>query len=291
MIKLILSGGLGNQMFQYAAARALSLRLGTDISADLYMFKRRSKAISRQYCLDIFDIELPESSSYQNKLIVKAYKYLAPNKFGRGLFDMMHIFNESAIQAYDERFDSLPIDCTLLGYFQNEKYFQAYEKEIRNDFIFKNKLDSKNLRIMEQIGHTNSVSIHIRRGDYLNTSSNLQVLDINYYQRALAYIKKKVKDPVFFIFSDDIDWVKQNLHIGECLHSFIDWNTGEYSYVDMQLISCCKHNIIANSSFSWWGAWLNEEPQKLVIAPSVWYKNQMENSYPDGFIPEGWVIL
>jgi len=292
MVKLILSGGLGNQMFQYAAARILSLKLQTELSVDLCIFERKSRATPRKFALGIFGICPPIINSVRNKLLVISFSKFMRYKWGRKLLKLINVFNESkGIQTYDDAFEHLDDEITLFGYFQNVKYFQDQSFLIRKDFSFKNITDAKNLAVVEQIDKTNSISLHIRRGDYLNQNSNLVVLDIEYYLEAIKYIGKKIEDPYYFIFSDDIEWVKQNLNFDDFNYQYIDWNKGNESYIDMQLTSMCKHNIIANSSFSWWGAWLNDNPDKVVIAPSVWYKNQKKNEYPDGFLPKQWITI
>lgn len=291
MIKLILSGGLGNQMFQYAAAKALSLRLGCNMSVDLHMFHKNSKATLRDYELDVFGLDLPVTSSIKNKLCTKTSKYLTRYFIGKELLRQLRVFKDSDSQCYSENFSLLDADTVLFGYFQNEKYFQNYSNQIRSDFSFKRKLDRDNTLVKNNIENSNSVSLHIRRGDYLNTNSNLEILDMAYYQEAVNLVKKQIENPVFFIFSDDMDWVKKHLDEANLNCVYVDFNRGKSSYIDLQLISCCKHNVMANSTFSWWGAWLNNNPQKLVIAPPVWYKNQSKINYPEGFIPQAWTII
>ena len=127
---------------------------------------------------------------------------------------------------------------------------------------------------LENIKTTNSVSLHVRRGDYLNLK-NIGVLDVDYYKQAVAYIRKNVEKPTFYIFSDDLDWCKKSLgFLDDCI--YVDRTETEID--DLKLMSCCQHNIIANSSFSWWGAWLNKNPKKTVIAPKSWLLNDPDSS-------------
>lgn len=291
MIKIILSGGLGNQMFQYAAGRALSLKLKTDLSVDLYKLSKKTNAISRSYELDVFDISIPQTNNLKNKFAVKSFKLLKNNGIGRLCLYLLNIFCDERAQEYKLAFEGLNDDATLFGYFQNENYFKEYSEQIRVDFSFNKTLDAQNQEVESGIGESNSVSMHIRRADYANANSNLPILDMSYYDRAIKYINREVENPVYYIFSDDMDWVKHNLKDKDIQMKFVDWNSESSSYIDMRLISKCKHNIIANSSFSWWGAWLNNNPNKLVIAPDIWYKSDILGGHPDGFIPEGWVIL
>lgn len=290
MITLILSGGLGNQMFEYAAGRALSLRHKTDLHIDLYILNKKTKATIRNYELIVFQIETHIIKSNLNKIAVKGFGFLKSNSLGRMFLNNIGIFRDEKAQCYDSRFKDLSEKTTLFGYFQNENYFKGISKQLRIDFTFKAPLKGKNDEIRTVIEQNTSVSIHIRRGDYSNSNSNLPILDISYYKKAIEHIASQVNKPYFFIFSDGIDWVKENLDLSKFNHQFIDWNKNENSYIDMQLMSMCKHNIIANSSFSWWAAWLNANPNKLVIAPDKWYKGD-NGKYPDGFLPKEWITL
>lgn len=140
--------------------------------------------------------------------------------------------------------------------------------------------------MIDIIKSCNAVSLHIRRGDYISNATTNTIhgtCNLDYYKRAVEYIKKNSVSPIFFIFSDDIDWVKDNLHLNE-KHYYIDWNNADTNYEDMRLMSLCKHNVIANSSFSWWGAWLNNNPKKIVIAPQKWFNDSKLNTFD--VIPE-----
>lgn len=289
MVTTILSGGLGNQMFQYAAGRALSLGLNTEMSVDLYKLTKKSQAIHRDYQLDIFNMQAQITQNSKVKFVVKSFLYLKNSFFGKKLFAVMNVFTEEG--AYDPRFENLGKNAVLFGYFQNERYFEEFEKQIREDFTFRVALDDNNKELSVRIKQSESVSVHIRRGDYVSGNTNQALLDMDYYSRAIKYICETKEKPSFFVFSDDVDWVKQNLNLGDYPCVYVDRNKDEKSYIDMQLMSYCKYNIIANSSFSWWAAWLNSNPDKIVVAPAVWYKNQRPKDYAKGFIPAGWIIL
>ncbi|HQS38500.1 MAG TPA: alpha-1,2-fucosyltransferase, partial [Methylotenera sp.] len=162
-------------------------------------------------------------------------------------------------------------------------------EQIRKDFTFKLALSVKNSAIIEQISQVNAVSLHVRRGDYVTNAKNafIGVCSLEYYRKAVEYVKNQVDKPVFFVFSDDIEWVKSNLPIDfPCF--YIDHNHGIESFNDMRLMSHCKHHIIANSSFSWWGAWLNANSEKIVIAPQQWFAN---NTNVNDLLPESWIKL
>lgn len=290
MIKLILSGGLGNQMFEYAAGRALSIRKKCTLSIDLYLLNKKTKATIRDYELTVFNIDAPISESVINKIAVKVFGAIRSKRLGYALINKLGIFRDEKATYYDPKFELLSKETTLFGYFQNENYFKGISEQLRIDFTFRSPLSDRNEKIRLKIEQNASVSIHIRRGDYTSIDSNLPTLEISYYNKAIEYITSQINNPYFFIFSDDIEWVKENLDLSNVDHEFIDWNKNEDSYIDMQLMSLCKHNIIANSSFSWWGAWLNNKPNKIVIAPQKWYKGDT-GIYPDGFLPKEWIVL
>jgi hypothetical protein len=178
----------------------------------------------------------------------------------------------------------------LYGYWQSEKYFQSIKSIIRSDFQFLNALDSRNALLAKEIQNTLSVSVHIRRGDYLSnyrTSKIMHICEPDYYQRAITHLSTQLNKPKFYIFSDDIAWVKDRLSVPADT-KFIEHNIGKESYRDMQLMSLCKHNITANSSFSWWGAWLNDNPNKLVVMPRKWFVNNINDQ---DLVPDKWVRL
>jgi hypothetical protein len=185
---------------------------------------------------------------------------------------------------------SAPPDCYLRGYWQSEKYFHEAAVVIRTDFTFKNPLIKENAELAEQICRVNAVSLHVRRGDYVKnpkTAATHGVCSPDYYQAAIRHIATQVVQPFFFIFSDDIRWVKSHLEMNfPC--RYVDHNQGAQSYNDMHLMSLCRHHIIANSSFSWWGAWLGGHKNKIVVAPQRWFVNN--NNVRDLF-PNGWVLL
>jgi hypothetical protein len=200
-------------------------------------------------------------------------------------------FYEKNAFIYDPAFFDIGRNVNIFGYFQSEKYFKFIRKDILNIFKFKGASDPNYLEVVRKIQASNSVSVHIRRGDYvLNKTANAfhGVLSIAYYKKALNHIKANVAKPKIFLFSDDPEWVRKNFSfIGR--FDLVDFNRGELSYRDMELMSLCKHNIIANSSFSWWGAWLNLNKDKIVIAPKKWLRDE---SVPlNDIIPESWVSL
>ena len=166
--------------------------------------------------------------------------------------------------------EKLSADDFLWGYWQDESYFKDIEDLLRKEFTFPEIEDDKNSELLQLIEGTESVAVHVRRGDYLETTDYLNLYDLGYYEKAICRMLKEVDTPTWFVFSDDIEWCKQALCFpGETF--YVDGNTGANSFRDMQLMSYCKHNIIANSTFSWWGAWLNSNVKKKVISPEYFY--------------------
>jgi hypothetical protein len=177
-----------------------------------------------------------------------------------------------------------------MGYWQSEKYFSEFSQQIRRDFSFCKPLSSDNEEFANEINHINAVSLHVRRGDFVNNPTTLAthgLCSLDYYRAAVQYISYRVNQPHFFIFSDDIAWTKENLEIVFPCH-YVDHNQGAESHNDMRLMSLCQHHIIANSSFSWWGAWLNPSKEKIVIAPKRWFAKQIDTR---DLLPPSWVVL
>jgi hypothetical protein len=292
MIHLIPTGGLGNQMFQYAAARTLSLRLKTELVIDLSFYElHRNKSWNRSYELDIFDLRTSvRNKNFKGvtmcrlKEIFEKFAWKIENLLPFGLFADICPF------TYDNRFEQLKNGIMLFGYFQNETYFQNYVEEICQDFTFIQPLNEQNQVIADEILACNSVSIHIRRGDYLsdkNAANTFANLSLAYYHAAIQHIINNVKEPRFFVFSDDMEWAKQQFDEYSCY--FVNVNHGKNSYNDMRLMSICKHNIIANSSFSWWGAYLNNHSEKIVIAPENWFIDNEKNI--SNLLPKKWIKM
>jgi hypothetical protein len=185
------------------------------------------------------------------------------------------LYFEKSDFLFDEKVIFMSGDVYFDGYWQNELYFRNYEEIIRSSYKFKKDLNNQNREMLNMIKRKNSVSIHIRRGDYVGVKLWENICDVQYYVNAISCIKNRITNPMFFIFSDDVTWCRANLNslVVPDEVVYVDWNKGVDSYIDMQLMSKCKHNIIANSSFSWWGAWLNTNQDKIVIAPRIWKKS------------------
>jgi hypothetical protein len=277
---------LGNQMFQYAFGFALEKETKIKTFFDMSFFRKK---YARPYGLDVFDLNTKFVENIllklQLQLIWKFRKHLK-NKSFLGLI----FFSEPHFEYYKYAFKIKP-NTYIEGFFQTEKYFEKYEDEIRDAFAFKTKPDKFNLYIMGQMSESNSVSVHIRRGDYVQKKRYQDLYakcSLDYYKRGVEYIASKYENPKLYVFSDDIQWAKANWDLPyETV--FVNHNSGEKNFEDMRLMSLCKHNIIANSSFSWWGAWLNNNKEKIVIAPKKWFNNQKINQ--EDVIPETWIRL
>jgi hypothetical protein len=273
MIVVQLIGGLGNQLFQYAAAKSLAIEKKEKLCIDVSQFENYKL---HNYALNHFNI------------VSNIYK--RPNIYLRKIksFYQKNILYKEVDFEYNPELINLKADVIYLeGYFQSEKYFLKYEKEIRKDFEIITTLKRITQKTIEQIQKVNSVSVHIRRGDYL-TNPVHNTNKENYYEKALELIESRVNNPVFFVFSDDMDWVKLNFSTKQET-VFIDFNDALTNFEDLKLMSSCKHNIIANSSFSWWGAWLNQNPDKIVIAPKQWFND--DSICSDDVIPTSWTKI
>jgi len=278
-------GGLGNQMFQYAFYLALKKNF-PNAKIDLSGFN--------DYPLhNGFELERIFSLYTDRAQPLFASIYYTPERKWiwrklRRLMNMKNAYYEEKI-PFSFQYDLLVNDQIKYywGYWQNPAYFITIAEEIKNAFKFKIPLDEKNQQMLTEIHDTISVAVHIRRGDYIKDPFLGGLCGEEYYKAAIHNMELKTVSPKYFIFSDDISWCEENLKLNNC--TYISWNKGSSSYIDMQLMSACKHNIIANSSFSWWGAWLNNNPTKVVIGPNRWVNDaQLDVS---GLFPDQWISL
>lgn len=289
MIIAKLQGGLGNQMFQYAIGRHLAHIHNAELKLDISWFDNiKDNTATREYKLKMLNII---ENIAANDEIKRLKKYEQKNGRRYILHNLLFADNSIYVKEKQSRFDENILKASdniyLDGFWQSEKYFKEIESIIRKDFAFKEKVSEKNRKIAEEISAVNSVSVHIRRGDYLTLSQH-GLYGKEYYKKAETIIDGKIKNPRFFVFSDDTEWVKRNI-IFKRKTTYITHNKESKDYEDMRLMSMCKRNIIANSSFSWWGAWLNQNPDKIVIAPREWVKK--EQGKTNDRHCEGWIII
>ena len=290
MIIVRVAGGLGNQMFQYAMYKSLEKK-GKLVKLDSKSFYETKKEHNGYELERIFDIK-PNKPTKEDLEKFDENNISTLFKIKRKLFGDKKFVYDTKEYVFNKDVYKLK-NSYLNGYWQSIKYFEGIENDIKKDFRFKNQLDNKNLEILNEIENSNSISIHIRRGDYMSPENyNMYgcIATPTYYKKAIKVIEEKVENPTFFVFSNDMDWVKKNIQINSRVF-YIDINSGNGSYKDMQLMSNCKHNIIANSSFSWWGAWLNENKNKIVIAPKKWINREDVDSNKIELFCEGWTLL
>ncbi|OGF26067.1 hypothetical protein A2303_04680 [Candidatus Falkowbacteria bacterium RIFOXYB2_FULL_47_14] len=285
MIIVKIQGGLGNQLFQYAAGKNLATKNNTPHKLDITEYDDKNN--QRRYRLNNFLIEeniatREEIARYRISGWQKIADRLKPRFQRKYIQYLGYKFNEDILKIKNK---NLYFD----GYWQSEKYFSDMENDIRKEFKLKIPLEKKFPDLLS-VFDENSISLHIRRGDYLKEkiSSIYGLLPPEYYYRALTVLTSKIKNPNIFVFSDDIPWTKKNLTLP---HStiFISRYKKLEDYEELILMSRCQHNIIANSSFSWWGAWLNENPKKIVIAPRKWFATEKYNH--DELLPKNWLKL
>ena len=283
-----INGGLGNQLFQYAAGRALAHCHQTELVLDLSWFDNRPLGNTPwKYELHHYPNQARITNPaeqlmcryYQGRL-VRHIPFL-PRKW-------KHL-REPHFQ-YDPHFLHYPNDAYLDGYWQSSCYFEGIGNLISAELQPIAPPGERNVELMAAMQSTNSVALHIRRGDYLSNPTAVGyhgVCSLDYYQQAVQLIASKVPNPHFYVFSDDLEWAKLNLAL-EFPVSFVGHNVGDQAFQDLRLISHCQHQIIANSSFSWWGAWLNPHLEKIVIGPKKWF---LVNKDTSTLFPPHWLMI
>jgi hypothetical protein len=294
MIKVALNGGLGNQLFQYAAAKALALKNDTDVFFDLLPLYSKlqvsSLATYRNFELDAFGIHAGHNNAwFKNRFLYPVAKIQF--FLNRELNHLKYNYYREKAFSFDADVLQQPDNTYLDGHFQSEKYFKGCEEAIRRELCFRHPLTGKNAAWKERIENSNAVSVHIRRGDYASISKNLKkhgLVSPAYYRQAMQYMVSEFSGASFFIFTDDKAWVQQHFQ-SVFPFQMVDSNAAEQSFNDLHLMSLCKHHIICNSTFSWWGAWLNSSGYKTVIAPAKWFSDPSINS--DDIYPPEWIKL
>jgi len=277
MIFVRITGGLGNQMFQYAFARALQAR-GRKVALQWHGHRTKSRHNGCELD-DVFDSPLSRKIRLANESPLLNARAWFARKTGRR--------REPKNIGYNPEF----LDATkgyLDGYWQTEKYFSGIADTIRSDFRFKPLTGDQNLELLNRISSESCVSIHVRRGDYINHPGLSDVCGPEYYRKALAQMDRNDPGKTLVVFSDDIPYCRTLF--ADRPSVFVDWNRSEDSWMDMALMSRCTHHIIANSSFSWWGAWLNENRTGFVIAPVQWFSAASSNTNPD-ILARNWKVV
>lgn len=283
MIVVNLMGGLGNQLFQYAAGKSLALRHGVDLK---YVFSDSYALAKRSVRIDNLNIEGTPLSAGE------ASDYFPKRTIARALSKLLgmpyegRIFRETNYYSFDPAFLGLTDKTYLYGFWQSWQYFKDCDESIRKEFTIKNPSENYEAALTHIKSLDTPVSIHIRRGDYLNEKSGFASLPLDYYVSATKHMTERlgIFSPV--IFSDDIEWAKTHLLSGKEPILATDFYLQDFE--DLMLMSHCSHHIIANSSFSWWGAWLNASAEKRVVAPGNWHDRHTRQST---LIPPSWTIL
>lgn len=282
MIIAQIKAGLGNQLFQYAAAKQLAEKLGTQLKLNVDFFDNNMNDVTqRNFELNKLAISAPLASKEEIKRIKKkTWKNIFHiSTIRERHYPLLHLLLRRDNNYY------------VKGYWQSERYFADITPIIRDEFRFMEPLQEEYFkRIQQKIRGTNSVSLHFRRGDYVTNpkvNACFGSCTIEYYQKAIKIISSTIPDPRLFIFSDDITWVKDNFST-RLPTIFID-QKDEMLHSDFRLMQLCQHNIIANSSYSWWAAWLNENPSKIVIAPQQWSKDKQLQHRSATMIPRSWM--
>jgi len=295
MIAVQLKGGLGNQLFQYALGRTLALRHGTELLFDTSLLYNRvpeKTKTFRKYGLGLF--EPPARIATAKDFPQYSGRLSTRNRFTRGL----HLLNLRAhglryvLQRkfeFDPGVLASPDNSYLDGYWQTEKYFSAVAPQIRADLVFRHTLGPEARRMHDQMQSTTAVCVHIRRGDYLEILSQLGVVGSDYIQAGIKLLAERFAGLHFYVFTNDPKWCIENLKIAPP-HTFITAeNAGNNEHEHMMLMRSCRHFIIANSTYSWWAAWLSPHADKVVIGPKQWASDPNKNT--SDVLPEDWLRL
>jgi hypothetical protein len=291
MIIVKLQGGIGNQMFQYAIGRRLSLERGVQLKLDLSWFHNQTK---RSYRLSQFNIQAETRNSFEMEKLYRKDKNILYSKVIRQMERFLPYYQRRVIFERKSGFDPNILKAQkfvyLDGYWQSQKYFSGYEMVLKNDLKLKEPIRDQLLIDLEnKFQNENSVSLHIRRGDYiqdLKSAAYHGICSTSYYHQATNYLAECESDLRVYVFSDDIEWAKHNLSL-KLPTEFISGRFDIPDFIELELMKNCKHHIIANSSFSWWAAWLAKSPEKIVISPIKWFVNKEVKN----LIPAEWISL
>lgn len=260
---IAVNGGLGNQFFQYAFGRALEEKYCIRVEYDVSALGRKGR---RKCGLDLYNIKWKKCSIFLSNIFKIIIKLKAD--------DLFKVFGERNLFEYDV---IRPGDWYIYGNWQNVNYFKHIRTLLLQELTYKYTLNNIQDDIKRKIIEGCSIAIHVRRGDYLLYAEEYYLMEMNYYERAISYFRNKYENSIFYIFSDDMEWCKENFKkYEECV--FIDRKISDSPYIDFELMRCCKHFIIANSTFSWWASWLSEDKEKEMIAPELWFKNEHDQS-------------
>ena len=289
MIIAEIGRGLGNSMFVYAATKSLAEHHKTELKLDITHIQSWPKLEKYggdwDFTLGKFNISAPIATKKELRKYVFKTKFRPIDKLFR-----KHKLFEKNVRTFPTNGDikdffKIPNNSYLYVYCGHQKFFDSIKKIIQKEFTLKDEYKKKINPLLNDIKKQNSISIHVRRGDVLKIK-DCNILDVDYYKKAIKIIKKKTKHPIFYVFSDDISWCKQNFNNLNIKLKFIEGNT---AYEDLELMKSCKHNILANSAMSWWAGYLNTNPQKTVIAPKQF--THFKNDKTEKNLPEDWTLI
>lgn len=290
MIVIKVMGGLGNQMFQYAFGRSLE-ECGREVKYDLSYFDSIPAGDTIRVCeLDEIVPDLPKATKWDLIKYTNIFQQLL-RIMDAYMGTRFSVIRTEESKNFDISFYG-ELNKYLIGYWQNEKYFINIREILLNDFCFPvNKLNERNKKLIWRIRNSeNAVAVHVRGGDYFS-KDNIKIFGgictPEYYKRAFEYFGNMFENVNFFLFTNDVEWVKVNVDTDCHNIEVVDWNDKAGSWVDMYLMSICNHNVIANSSYSWWSAWMNQNENKVVIAPARWTNS---DTFSD-ITPASWVTL
>lgn len=289
MIVVNIIGGLGNQLFQYAFGKALAIKNNCELKLDISSYNNYEW---HDYSLSPFSINENFATKTECNNLKGENLSIFQKIKKRVIKSNYNYFIEKDLR-FNEEYKNISNPCYVSGYWQTEKYFKEIEDIIRQEFKISIPPSSQNLKLIEKIQNENAISLHVRRGDYANIKHINEVhgtSPISYYNNAIEYLVSKISNPIFYVFSDDIEWAKNNLEFSN-EKIFVDFNNNKTNYEDLRLMSSCKHHIIANSTFSWWGAWLNPSSSKIVIAPKTWFNDVALNNQTENLIPAEWIRM
>ena len=308
MIIVKLFGGLGNQMFQYAAGAALAHRHGTILKLDVSKFSRRLERVRHErYALACFNIqehfateaEILKYKALRNrshpafrpgKFLVRALRNARLSEFVDRMAPPVAHFEERS-HRFDPDFFRLPINSYVTGHWQSEKFFGEISDLLRAQFTFRYPPSTAARGMLEQIKASPSASIHFRRGDYVDNpefKAMFGATPMGYYHRAVNLLRERIGEFTLYVFSDDLEYVRKNFQ-PDLKRVYVDVSTPNTAYEDLRLLSNCQHNLMSASTFSWWAAWLNAHPGKVVIVPTPWFDQSSKDA--SDIVPDSWIKL
>ncbi len=291
MIIMRLKGGMGNQMFQYAMGMKLAQMSNTKLRLDLSSLLDRSKGnfVYRDYDLSVFNVK--DEFVISPRLLKAIYKVKSAKirkVVHSNIAKKRKVIKEEDFHFQPSLLSNADINTLYEGWFQSPKYFEGIEDQLRQQFSFKNEILPRSTTLLREIQHTNSICLNVRRTDFLKVD-NLNTTDLSYFANAAKYIGSKVQDPTFFIFSDDIHWCRRNIVLDYPIHIVGHQHKGHKFSNYLQLMTHCKHFIIPNSSFAWWAVWLNDNSERIVVAPKRWFNDP--KIVTSDLIPDEWIRM